>query len=683
MIRIGIDIGGTFTDFTIWRGETAGYTAVDNFKVPSSPPQFAEAVKVGVRRLLESRLVSPEDEVVLVHGTTVSTNAVIERSGPKLALLTTEGFRDVLQLQRLRLERPTDMFNERPTPLIPRSMVFEISERMEPDGSVLRSLRAEQVVGAAKDAIEKGAAAIAVSFLHSFRNPAHELAARDAIRVAGLDIDVILSSEVWAQQGEYERTVAATLNAYVQRIMSDYIGEIEGFLAERLPRARLFITRSNGGVMSASEARSLPIHTLLSGPSAGVTAAQFLGSTLAVDKILTMDMGGTSTDLALIWEGRPRVTTQAAVGDFPLMMPVTGIEAIGAGGGSIASMQGAVLTVGPRSAGSRPGPACYNRGGTEPTLSDAYLLCGYIDPDLFLGGAMPLRKDLAETAMQPIAQALCRDHVSAAEACIEIATSNMVASVLPYLARVGVDPKELTLLVYGGAGAIHGPLLAEEVGIERILVPRMPSVFCAFGGLVSDLIHDVVRSVHGVAVTPRLLQDGFRTLVAEAQDWLNQQIEGRFLINREFQYYAEMRYRGQSFQVDVPLEFGAIEAVDLSSAEASFHAEHERLFNYRSEAPVEFVSVRVRVVGQLRTPPAIPNDGTDQLAEEARIGTRAIRLNRTSFDDTPVYRRDKLGTGVRVNGPAIIEQGDATVLVPNQFNAEVGPYGDLVLTRGN
>ena len=505
MIRIGIDIGGTFTDFAVWTGTAEGYTAIRSFKTPSSPPHFAEAVKSGLTLLMQEHDFGHGEDVVIVHGTTVGTNAVIERTGPPIALLTTAGFRDLLDLQRLRLEDPLNLFTERPRSLIPRERVYPIEERLAAGGSVLVALDTVQAVAAARAAVDAGASAIVVCLLHSYRNPAHEHAVRDAIRAAGIAHDVVLSSEVWPEQGEYERAVAAVLNAYVKGIVGSYICDLEAFLRSTLPDARLFITRSNGGLMSAQAAGRFPVHTLLSGPAAGVTAARFLGRLVGANKLLAMDMGGTSTDLSLIWEGRASVAAQATVGDFPLMMPVAGIEAIGAGGGSIAFMDGTVLAVGPRSAGATPGPACYGKGGTLPTLTDAYLLCGILDPDRFLGGRLRLRRDLAASAMAPLAASLGRDVEAAAEACIAVSTANMTAWVLPYLARVGVDPQELTLLLYGGAGAVHGPLLAEELGIGKVIVPRTPSVFCALGGVVSDLVHDVISilRVAGRWTSPR------------------------------------------------------------------------------------------------------------------------------------------------------------------------------------
>jgi N-methylhydantoinase A len=679
MIRVGIDIGGTFTDFAVWQGGRQGYTAIRSFKLPSTPPSFADAVKHGLGELAQEGIFRQGEDVLIVHGTTVSTNTVIERSGPPLAMLTTAGFRDILRLQRLRLDNALDLFSERPLSLIPRDMVFPIDERLDAHGDVLVPLDCAQVVAAARRAQSLGVSAIVICFLHSYRSDRHEIEAREAIRTAGIDCDVILSSEIFPQQGEYERAIAAVLNAYVKPVISAYIRELQEWLRDALPSARLLITRSNGGVMSAPESCQSPIHTLLSGPSAGVTAARYLGSLIEAPALLTMDMGGTSTDLSLIWQGRASVTTQALVGDFPLMMPVTGIEAIGAGGGSIAAIDGSVLTVGPRSAGARPGPACYGRGGTKPTLSDAYLLCGLLDPKTFLGGRMELRRDLAEAAMQPVAAAIGRDLAGAAEACIAVGTSNMVAAVLPYLARVGVDPEDLTLLLYGGAGAVHGPLLAEEIGIRRLIVPRTPSVFCALGGLVSDLVHDVVAAVRGIEMTLEELQRRLTRMRDEAQCWLDSQITAELLTASTTEYFAEMRYRGQFFTIETPLP--ELTALTLAAAAQAFECEHERVYNHRGDAPVEFVALRARVTGHLLAPEATPLAQATIGLEGARMGSRAVTIAGRTHPAVPVYDRALLGPGHHFDGIAIVEQADATVFVPQGFSAEVGVYGDLILTK--
>lgn len=677
MLRIGIDIGGTFTDVIAWRSRN-GENRTLSLKVPSTPPNYAGGFKNGVEQILEMFGGPAEDDITIVHGTTVSTNTVIERAAPPIALLTTAGFRDILNLQRLRLKQPTDIFNQRVVPLVPRNLVFEIDERLMADGSVRTALDLDQVRKAAHAAKAAGATGMAIAFYHSYRNPAHEQTAREAIRdELGQDFEVSISSEIWAQIGEYERAVVAVLNAFVKPKMQTYIADIETYLADKLPQARLFITRSNGGAMAAAEARQFPVQTLLSGPASGVSAALSVSERLGGGQYLTFDMGGTSTDVALIRDNQATISSAAEVGDFPLSMPVTEIEAIGAGGGSIISLDGRVVRVGPRSAGARPGPACFGHGGTEPTVSDAYLVSGYLNPHYFLGGRMKLDTDAAQNAFAPVAEAIGETVERAAEAALTVATSNMVARVLPYLARHGVDPEDVTLIVYGGAGSLHGPLLAAEMGIPKVLIPPTPSVFCASGGLVAQLMHDTVSTVHGLDMTSELLADQLSRLEAEARAWLSEQIEADKIVSTEISRYADLRYRGQSFQLQVQVSQAAL-AGDLGNVIAAFHEEHERLYSHSDpEAEVEFLQFRVRVAGALAAP----------AAEEIRTGTaqsilptrRTIRIGGQAHQ-AEVHDRSALAVGAVVNGPAIIEQNDTTILIPPRFVAKVNTFGDLILS---
>ncbi len=454
-------------------------------------------------------------------------------------------------------------------------------------------------------------------------------------------------------------------------------------MAKRLPKARLFITRSNGGAMAAAEARNFPVHTLLSGPASGVTAAQSFGAAIGERHLLTLDMGGTSTDISLIRDGQATMSNDAEVGDFPLVMPVTGIEAIGAGGGSVAWIDSGVLRVGPRSAGARPGPACYDKGGTEPTITDAYLLSGFLDPTTFLGGRMRLNPERAAAAVRPLANALSMEPAAAAEALIAVATSNMIATVLPYLARLGVDPEELTLLLYGGAGALHGPLLAAEIGIRRVVIPQNPSVFCAFGGLVAELVHDVVESAHGTLTSAGRLGDMFARLEARARDWLGQQIEPGALIATALEYWGGMRYRGQSYQLQVGFPAEVTRAGGLDLALARFHDEHERLYSHADRAAeVEILELGVRIRGRLPSPDAQPLRKAADLVDAALTGRRSIRLGDRTHADVAVYARDRLAAGHLLPGPCLIEQPDATILVPAEFGCAVGAYGQLELARG-
>ncbi len=676
MLRIGIDIGGTFTDFALWDGDESGYASVEIFKVPSTPPCFAEGVKQGLTQLLSLGRIGRDEAAIIVHGTTVSTNAVIERSGPSLALLVTAGFRDILSIARLRFDRPVDLFSSRPSPLIPRRLVFEVRERLRADGSVDTALCAEDAVAGARAALAAGAEAIAICFLHAYRNPVHEQAAAAAVRAVIPGIDLVLSHEVWPAAQEYERATAALLNAYARRAMAGYLAELEGYLTAALPRARLLVTKSNGGVMGAAEAARMPIHTLLSGPAAGVTAAAELGRMLGERSLLTMDMGGTSTDISLIHNGQATISHDGRVGDFPLMIPVTTIEAIGAGGGSLAWLDGSVLKVGPRSAGAVPGPACYGAGGTLPTVSDAYLLCGYLAEDAPLAGGLHLHRNHAEEAMRPIATALGRDITRAAEAVIDVATSNMLANALPFIARLGLEPRELTLMVFGGAGAIHGPLLAREIGVGHIIIPRVSSVFCAFGGLVSDLLYDVVRTVHGMAPSPDLIGETFAALEREGRDWLAREAPD---IAPEFEHSAEVRYVGQSFDVATPIDREAAVRGDSRAIAAGFHARHKRLYGHADpDGETEILALRIRVRGRLPRPTAVPACRT-ALAATATT-TRHVWFE-GRWHETPVYRWSSLSSGWTTLGPAVIEQETATVVVPPRFSAGIGTFGDLLLEQ--
>jgi N-methylhydantoinase A len=676
MLRIGIDIGGTFTDFAVWDGNESGYTSVEAFKVPSTPPRFAEGVKRGLAQLLSSGRIRRDDPALIVHGTTVSTNAVIERSGPRLALLVTAGFRDILSIARLRFDRPVDLFSTRPAPLVPRRLVFEVRERLRRDGSVDTALNAEDVVAGARAARAAGAAAIAICFLHAYRNPAHEQAAAAAIRAEFPEVDLVLSHEVWPAAQEYERASATLLNAYARRAMAGYLAEVERYLAAELPHAHLLVTKSNGGVMGAAEAARMPIHTLLSGPAAGVTAAAELGQMLSKSSLLTIDMGGTSTDISLIQNGQPAISHEGRVGDFPLMIPVTTIEAIGAGGGSIAWLDGSVLKVGPRSAGAVPGPACYGAGGTLPTVSDAYLLCGYLSENTPLAGGLRLRRNIAIEAMRPIAAALGRDITRAAEAIVDVATSNMLAHALPFIARLGLEPRELTLMVFGGAGAIHGPLLAREIGIGHVIIPRVSSVFCAFGGLVSDLLYDVVRTVHGTALTPGLVRENFIALADEGRAWLAREAPD---IAPEFEHSADIRYVGQSFEVATPIDREAAARGDLRAIVAGFHARHERLYGHADRnGEMEILALRIRVRGRLPRPSSVPASSAVQAAMAAT--TRQVCFD-GRWHEAPVFRWSSLSPGWSALGPAVIEQETATVVVPPRFSAAVGEFVDLVLEQ--
>ncbi len=673
MFKIGVDIGGTFTDFAIWSSREHGYARIGSHKLPSSRPDYSQAVIRGIEDIAASHGLTAEDEILIVHGTTVSTNAIIERSQPPLGLVTTAGYRDILELARLRLDKPVDLFNRRPTPLVAREHVFEVRERMTADGAVETALDEADLVRAAEGAQTLGLSSLALCFLHSYRNSAHEAQAAKFLRERYTGLDVTASHEVWPQQSEYERAILTVLNLYVKRLMESYLREIDRYLTHNFPKARLLVMKSNGGAMSAGEAAALPVHTLLSGPAGGVTAARELTHMLDIGSVLTMDMGGTSTDVSLVQEGRSAITAQAEVGDFPLLLPVTAVEALGAGGGSLVWLDQGVLKVGPQSAGSVPGPACYDQGGTVPTLTDAYLLCGYLPPAGLLGGRLPLSLERAEEAFATLSGPTGMDVPVLADAAIAVASSNMLARIMPFLARLGVEPSELTLMIFGGAGGIHGPLLAAEIGLKRIFVPRLPSVFCAFGCLVADLVHDAVSSVRGRPLDDRSVAAEYDRLAGEGAAWVEAQ--GSALTRAE--HHAEMRYGAQAFTIPVDVTACIAEGTGIAGMHAAFHKEHQRLFAHSdTSAGVAIDELRTRSIGGQEKPHTRPE--TTTAANDVRPrAARDLRISGKLLAGCPIYDRGDLPDGWSTRGPAIIEQDVATILVPPGFRARVGGLGDL------
>lgn len=680
MIRIGVDIGGTFTDFAIWRDEADGYSLIESHKVATTRPDFAAGVKAGIAELAARHGVVPGDPLLVIHGTTVSTNAVIERSEPTVALLTTTGFRDLLEIARLRLNKPVDLFNRRPEPLTPREHVFTIGGRLLADGREDQPLDEPALLAALAEIQRRGIGAVAICFMNSYVNPAHERAARDLAAVHFPDLDLVLSSDVWPQQAEYERATLTLLNAYVKPLMRGYIGELEAWLAAQFPGAQLQITKSNGGIMSAAEAMSLPVHTLLSGPAAGVTAARNLGAMLDVAGILTFDMGGTSADVSLISAGRSVTAGQAEVGDFPLMMPVTSVEAMGAGGGSIVRLDDGVMKVGPRSMGSRPGPACYGLGGTLPTLSDAYLLTGYLPASGLLGGSMALDPGLAEAAFAPLAEAVNLSVIETADAAIRVATAGMMARITPFLARMGVGAGDLSLMIFGGAGGIHGPILADDIGIRHIIIPRTPSVFCALGGLVSDLVHDSVCSLQGAGVDPQQLKASFADLLKDGEAWLQQQSSGEALADTRFELLAEMRHAAQSFPILVDLTAAMAAGADAAALAQLFHDQHARLFGHSDPAGAVVIdTLRVRSTGQRSKPAPLGHAGGT--AAPQPVASRDLHVNGQWHRAVPVWSQSDLAVGWQSSGPAIIQQDLATVYVPAGYAVGLTPFGDIDMRR--
>ena len=500
-LRVGVDIGGTFTDFALLDEETGRVTAL---KFPSDRVRPASSVFGGLKDVLAATQSTARDLVYFSHGTTLAVNTILENNGARTALLVTRGFRDVLYIARHRLPDIFNFFTGMPEPLVRRAHVVEVPERCFADGTIALPIDREMMASVVADLKLMKVDAVAVGFLHSYRNPSNEREARRLLNELAPELYVSLSSEIWPQMREYERTLAGVMNAYVGRRMEIYFGDLEAGLKREFHLSTpVLSTKSNGGVMTAKEAAERPTETLMSGPAAGAIGAAFVARAAGFHRLITIDIGGTSTDISII-DGEPRFSTENHVGNFPVIMPAVDVTSIGAGGGSIAWIDGfGVLKVGPRSAGARPGPACYGLGGSEPTLTDAFVCLGIIDAGEFAGGRVQIDKSLAVAAVTKLATTLGMTVEDAAEAILRIATSHIYSTLVPLLARKGVDYAEFALLPFGGAGPMHGLLVARDMGIKKVIVPLHPGVLAAIGALVADVRRDFVRTVHHLLTRER------------------------------------------------------------------------------------------------------------------------------------------------------------------------------------
>jgi N-methylhydantoinase A len=671
--RLGCDIGGTFTDLVLL-DEAGGGLAV--LKVPSTPADPAAAVLEGTRALLGRAGVTAGAVAAFVHGTTLAVNTLLQRSGDRVGLLVTRGFRDVLELRRLRLREAQNFFVDKPAALVPRELVREVSERLLVTGEEYRPLDPAEVERAADELVAAGCQALSVCFLHSYVDGSHERQARALIEARHPGVYVCTSHELWPQRREYERCLVTVMNAHVGGRMRRYFARLEsGLRGLGEFAAPVLSMRSNGGVMTARSAGELPAHTLFSGPASGVIGAAWVAAQAGWPRVITLDMGGTSADVSVV-DGGPAYSTDAMVGEFPVIMPSIDISSIGAGGGSIARVDSAgLLKVGPTSAGSDPGPACYGRGGTQPTVTDAYITLGILHPERFLGGDLPLDPDRAHAALDALGGRLGIDRHEAAWAVLEVATANMYAQLTPLLAKHGVDPREYAILPYGGAGPTHTFLLVREVGIPRVVVPALPGALCALGCLVADLRADFVSTVQrgSAALVAHELEKGFEELAARALDWIRR--EGLPLRDQRFLRSAEMRYTGQSFEVNVPLPGGPI--TDLAPVVAAFHQTYEQTYGYVDRtAPMELVDLRLQVVGSVPRPAPPPPAAV--VPRELGAAVRRRVYFDGDFGDAGVFQRAELSPGSAFAGPAIVEQYDTTTFLPPGFRMHVDAWGNLI-----
>lgn len=672
--RLGIDVGGTFTDFLLMDKASGDIRLL---KVPSTTFPV-EAVLQGIEQLRETYGLVPSEVSFLCHGTTVATNALLQQSGTVVGVLTTKGFRDVLLLRRLRLPKANDFFVKRPVSLVARRHIREVPERILANGEVYLPICREEVEREARALVEDGVEAVAICFLHSYHNPDHELAARRWVEDLYPDIYVCTSAEIWPQHREYERFLVSVINAYVGKEMRSYFRSLEKGIAGLGITCHVFSTKSNGGIMSARSAAERPVETLLSGPAAGVIGATYISRLMGEDHIIALDMGGTSVDLSIV-QGELAYSTENTVGDFPVIIPALDVSSIGAGGGSIAWTDAeGVLKVGPQSAGADPGPACYGRGGHLPTITDAYVTVGLIAPGSFLGGNMVLKPELATAAIDQIGRVLGLNMLETADSILQVASSNIYAELLPQMARRGVDPSQFSILVYGGAGPTHVFMLARDLRIRQVIVPTAPGTLCALGCLVSDMRADFVQTIWQdlSELHDEEIREIYSKLEQEALGWLV--AEEADIVEVYLLRSADMCYTGQSFEINVPFPSGYDCVVPCAELEKLFHNRYKAIYGYADEAaPSRLVNARVQVVGVTHKPTFRPSTAPSRPTFVEPTGSRVIYEKGRSFT-AGVYQRDYLQPGSLFRGPAIVEQYDTTIYIPQGFRASIDPWSNLI-----
>jgi N-methylhydantoinase A len=674
---VGVDIGGTFADFCAL-DETTGI--LSTLKVLTTPNDPGREVIEGLRQLQHRFGIGPGDIAYFTHGTTVGINSVIQRKGIKLCLFVTENFVDVLELARLKMPDPYHLFSTRPQPLVTRDRVLPIAERMLADGTVEQPPDAASVRAALDAAQAMGAEGIVISLLHAYRNPAHEQAVQRLIGQWAPDLPVFCSHAVWPIIREYERTTTAVIHGYVQPRVAHYLGSLQAALRGVGVAAEAMVTKSNGGVMTAELGKTACVQMLLSGTAAGVIGAGFAARQAGLDRVMSLDIGGTSADVAVIVDGNPSYGAGEMVGEFPVYIPTVSVTSIGDGGGSIASVDDlGVLKVGPESAGSMPGPACYGRGGARPTITDAFAATGLIGHGNLGYDAVTIDVAKARDALQPLAVQLGRSIEETAEAILQVAISGMYREVSKLGSRQGVDARDFALLPFGGAGPMLGCFLAREFGMAQVLIPTAPGVLSALGGLIADIKNDFIMTAYYPleAATMPSFQDGFEDLAARAMRWIT--TEQRFAGQPSLLASADMRYQGQSFEIEVPVDLDWVRAGDRARIAAAFHAEHERLYGHADDkAPIQIIALRMVVVGA-SPQPHFPT-------QERTSGTPAPVRHIEAYLDgrwrtVPLYRRIDLAHGHSFTSPCVIAQEDTTICVPEGFAGMIDAHGNILLTR--
>lgn len=677
-VRIAVDIGGTFTDLQVF-DESQG--TLHELKTPTTPANPAEGLVTGIVQAAERFDFDLSDVSLLLHGTTIATNAVLERKFPACALVTTEGFEDVLEIGRHMRKDVYGLYAEDRVLLVPRSMRFGLRERIGSDGSVLVPFDEVQARDLARRIADTDVETIAVCLLNGFMNPSHETAFHDILRDVMPGADLSLATDISPEVREYERSSTTVLNALLMPVVRTYVERLGTRLAEAGIEPRVLLIQSNGGMFTPDVAALQPARLLLSGPCGGAIAAEHLSSALDIDNLIAVDMGGTSFDVSLVCEGRAAMVTEGEIDGCPVRLPMVEMRTIGAGGGSLARVDGSGrLRVGPESAGADPGPACYGTGGTMATVSDANLVLGRLLPSAFLGGTMPLDRVAAiEAITKDVGDPLGLSAEAAAEGIVEIANATMANAMRLSLFEKGFDPFDFALVAFGGAGGLHAVALADELGIGRIVFPNNAGTLSAFGMLWTDILHNAARSQILPAEPNSLaaLRQGAESLLAEGRAVLGGDgiDEGLW----ELTLSTDMRYKGQGYELMIPWVGLDIDEASLAASVAVFHEAHRARFLHADPSePVEIVTLRVAARGRLERP--VVADHKPPLEGEEAPTSHRLYID-GKWLSVPVHKRSAMAVGAVLEGPLLIEEDFTTILVSSGWRVEMHPTGDLVAER--
>ena len=678
-VNVAVDIGGTFTDLLAFDTATG---RIHQAKCLSTPPDFATGVLDGVRKAALD-LAQVES---FVHGSTVAINTAIERTGARTALIVTRGTRDVYQIARGNRPESYNILFQRAQPLAPPRLTFEVDQRTTAWGEALIPFDAAQATTVAKEVLACDVDAIAICFLHSYVDPADEIRMGEILRKLDPTKFITMSHEIVRRSGEYERISTTTLNAYIGPRTSKYVSNLENLLENDGFGGRLLIMQSNGGLMSADSAKRAPVAMMESGPVGGVIAAAQISTNLGYENSIAFDMGGTTAKTSLVHGREPSVAEGYYIGGYadghPAMMPVVDIVEVGTGGGSIAWIdEVGALKVGPQSAGAAPGPICYRRGGTKPTVTDANVILGRIGTDSFLGGEMPLDRDAALAACAELGRPLGLSGIATALSIVEIAVAKMSLAVRGVSVERGFDPRDFVMVGMGGAGPIHAVAIARQLHIPTVIIPVLPSHFSAFGMLMSDIRHDYVRT--HLAPLPKLRFDDLRNIFAEMLGEGERMLAGERVATADmtFQRFLDLRYEGQEFAIKVPVAADEIAAGDLKTIRDRFDSIHDRSFGHAApDEPLEMVNVRLSARG-IRQKLEMPT--VSRGAKPAPRTMRKVCLHDAErFEDCPVYARDSLPAGAEISGPALIEEYGSTTVMFAGDRAKVSPTGEIIIQLG-